>query len=376
LLIPVLADTPFFQELNFEFGGRMSDYNTTGTSWTYKALADWAVNDWLRFRGGYNRAERAPNIGELFLARSRPSASTTRGDVCSRLNPFGFSANPAVNASNAAAVEGTCRALMNAAGADAINLYYGPVGGPCRRRAPQRSPSRSPTLVGNPNLVPEKADTWTAGFVDPVADRRAGRCRACACRSTGTTSRSRTRSAPRRSARCSSSASIRRSTRQSREPTSLARPPRRRAERAAVTLAEPFCQLLPRNRPGQLGNVLITYANTGRVHLQGIDAQLDWGIDVGPGTFTVNSVFNYQIDFESSALYPQLPLIDYVGTTGSAGERPEPERVRVSCADHAQGYSWDASGSRCSWQYLPRASRMRRSHRPGGTPNTNPGLAD
>ena len=61
----------------------MSDYSTTGTSWTYKALLDWAVNDWLRFRGGFNRAERAPTIGELFLTAQQTFGFNGAGDVCS-----------------------------------------------------------------------------------------------------------------------------------------------------------------------------------------------------------------------------------------------------------------------------------------------------
>jgi iron complex outermembrane receptor protein len=40
----------------------MSDYNTTRMSYTYKILGDWKVTNWMRLRGGYNRAERAPNI--------------------------------------------------------------------------------------------------------------------------------------------------------------------------------------------------------------------------------------------------------------------------------------------------------------------------
>ena len=68
LLIPVVADVPFIQQFDLSLGGRMSNYSTTGTSYTYMVNGDWQVNDWLRIRGGYNRAERAPNIGELFLA--------------------------------------------------------------------------------------------------------------------------------------------------------------------------------------------------------------------------------------------------------------------------------------------------------------------
>ena len=87
----------------------------------------------------------------------------------------------------------------------------------------------------------------------------------------------------------------------------------------AAAAATQFCQNVPRNQTGQLGNVFTTYVNNGRFHLQGIDAQLDWAADVGPGTLSVNLVANYLFDFESSAL-PTLPLVDYVGSFGPGGE--------------------------------------------------------
>ncbi|NLG54298.1 MAG: TonB-dependent receptor, partial [Rhodococcus sp.] len=158
LLIPVLADIPFIQELNLEVGGRVSDYSTTGTSYTYKVLGDWSVNDWLRFRGGYNRAERAPNIGELFLSAQQTFGVNLAGDPCSLANPMSWSANPA-NA-NGANVQAVCRILMQQSGnAAADSQYYGGV------QDPGTFGFAFPTLVGNPNLVPEKADTWTAGVV-------------------------------------------------------------------------------------------------------------------------------------------------------------------------------------------------------------------
>src|SRR5690606_4085214 len=124
LLIPVLADIPMVQELNLEIGGRMSDYSTTGTSWTYKVLGDWSVTDWLRFRGGYNRAERSPNIGELFLAPQQTFGVNNVGDVCAVANPASYSANPTTN-SNAANVQAMCRLLMNASGdPDADDFFY------------------------------------------------------------------------------------------------------------------------------------------------------------------------------------------------------------------------------------------------------------
>jgi outer membrane receptor protein involved in Fe transport len=138
----------------------------------------------------------------------------------------------------------------------------------------------------------------------------------------------------------------------------------------AVTASQnQYCQLLPRNPTGQLGNVQITYANSGRVHLQGIDAQLDWGMDVGPGTVSLNVVGNYQIDFESSSLYPQIPLIDYVGTTGPGENGLNPNVFEWRFLTNL-GYSWDAWRIGLQWQYYSGLEDGGEAAAP--TPNTAP----
>ena len=48
----------------------ISDYSTGFTTDTYKAGLDWAPVDALRFRASYQRAVRAPNVGELFSSQS------------------------------------------------------------------------------------------------------------------------------------------------------------------------------------------------------------------------------------------------------------------------------------------------------------------
>ncbi len=67
LLIPLLKDLPFIKSLTLEPGWRYSDYSIGEKVETYKVMADWAVTDWVRFRGGVQRANRAPNIAELFM---------------------------------------------------------------------------------------------------------------------------------------------------------------------------------------------------------------------------------------------------------------------------------------------------------------------
>src|SRR5690606_33630143 len=99
-LVPVLSGVRAVQQLELEIGARYSDYNTTGGSNTYKVLADWRVNDGLRIRGGFNRAERAPNVAELFLAAEQTFAVASGGDVCSINNAQPWSANPVRNPEN------------------------------------------------------------------------------------------------------------------------------------------------------------------------------------------------------------------------------------------------------------------------------------
>lgn len=304
LLIPILADTPGFHELNLELGGRISDYSTTGTSYTYKALADWRVTDWFRIRGGYNRAERAPNIGELFLSAQQTFGFNTTGDLCSSSNPLSFSANPA-NA-NGNAVRAVCEVLMDQTGdLTAKDFFYleNPPGTFVNGAASTATFGFAfPTLVGNPDLKPEVADTWTAGLVinspfsgalsnlrlsldwwrievnDAIGPQTVG-------------------------------LALRNCLDANLNPLVLTD-----ANAAANTN---FCQNVPRNaQNGGLGNVKTTYANNGRFIVSGIDAQIDWSTELGGGQLGLNVILNYLIDFKSAEI-PTDPLIDYVGTFGS-----------------------------------------------------------
>jgi len=76
--IPLVSDRPFFQELSFGAGYRYSHYEVPGNAAapngnsfntdTYKFEGDWAPIRDIRFRASYNRAVRAPNVSELFVA--------------------------------------------------------------------------------------------------------------------------------------------------------------------------------------------------------------------------------------------------------------------------------------------------------------------
>jgi len=352
LLIPVLADLPLIKKLELNVGARTSDYNTTGNAFTWKAMADWEVTDWLRLRGGYNKAVRAPNVAELYLAPQQTFTAAGGGDVCRLNNTLAWSANTATN-SNAANVRAVCTILMNRNDTTArrtSDVFYGDpqfynAAGPA---------FAFPTLVGNATVKPEKAKTWTLGAVI---------------------------SAP------SDSEWLRRlrlsvdyyniSVDDAIGPLTLDT-----AQRACFdptfnplitsnpTAAAATASCLAVGRvtgDGALGNVQVTYLNNGRFRTQGIDAQLDWAFPVGPGSVSLNSVFNYLLTLKSAPLPASAgaagQLVEYAGTLGPAGSNAIAENGLNPGAFrwkmfNTLGYTVGPVSVALQWQHLPSAKSI------------------
>jgi outer membrane receptor protein involved in Fe transport len=63
--LPFVRDKPFFEELNLSAAGRVSSYGgSIGTVLTYNVNVEWSPIRDIRFRAGYGRAVRAPNVSE------------------------------------------------------------------------------------------------------------------------------------------------------------------------------------------------------------------------------------------------------------------------------------------------------------------------
>jgi outer membrane receptor protein involved in Fe transport len=139
--IPLLADAPFAQSLTLDLAYRWSDYTTSGSTSTYRVGADWQAADRVRFRAGYNRAVRAPNVTELFIAQNLGLWAGV--DNCSTANPV-YSAAQCANTGVTPAQYGN----ITRSPADQYNAVYG----------------------GNPALDPEEADTLTFGIVTDITD--------------------------------------------------------------------------------------------------------------------------------------------------------------------------------------------------------------
>lgn len=150
LLVPVVRDAFFAKELSLNLGFRHSDYKVSGGVDTYKISADWGLTDWLKLRGGYARAVRAPSVGELFTATTNglfnlgAPGSLGSGDPCDVRGAYR-------NGADAAQVRTLC--LAQGIPAAVIDSF-------------QNTVSRTPfTTSGNLDLTPETADTYSIGAV-------------------------------------------------------------------------------------------------------------------------------------------------------------------------------------------------------------------
>lgn len=92
--VPVLADKPFFQNFTLSAAGRVTNVKavsgidgrsaSSNGNWTYKLLANWQINDWLRLRSTFGTSYRAPALFEQFLGSQASGARQRNVDPCVR----------------------------------------------------------------------------------------------------------------------------------------------------------------------------------------------------------------------------------------------------------------------------------------------------
>ena len=143
LRLPIAHSQPAFYDLTTDIGYRYSNYNTTGTTNTYKFEVQYAPIRDARLRFSFDRAIRAPNLIELFLAPSYgqeavlgtdPCAGTPTATLvqCERtgVTPAQYAVNPVTG----------------------VNSITQCVSGQCGQ-----------VIEGNTQLKPEIANTWSIG---------------------------------------------------------------------------------------------------------------------------------------------------------------------------------------------------------------------
>ncbi|TCO77888.1 TonB-dependent receptor domain-containing protein [Chromatocurvus halotolerans] len=139
--VPLIAGAPMVEELTAKGAFRYSDYDLdqVGTKWTYFTGLDWALNDQVAFGVQFQRAIRAPSVGEAFGGQRQFAIQAT--DPC---------------ATPGAASDPTVRDLCIASGVPAAN-----VGTP----AVQPNQEVPGIFGGNPDLDAEESDTYTVSLI-------------------------------------------------------------------------------------------------------------------------------------------------------------------------------------------------------------------
>jgi len=145
--VPIVADKTLIKSLSVTGGLRTTDNNIFGDNETWKLALDWSINDWARFRGGFQHAVRSPNIAELYQPQVNNFPTFTAQDPC---NATGAIAAQYRNGPNAAQVQALCAAQSSVAAGGTFVQPFGQARG---------------ITGGNPNLSPEKADSYSVGFV-------------------------------------------------------------------------------------------------------------------------------------------------------------------------------------------------------------------
>lgn len=349
LAVPLVRDRKFVQSFEIDPGFRYSDYNTVGTENTYKFLLDWTVNDRLRFRGGKQVATRAPNVTELFTPKGG-SELVFGGvvDSCAYYpiqtpiwgnrpeNPNRF--NLQTLCQELMVREGAPTTLYEPGTASADSYNYNVFGGMTF------FPASIGVTEGNLNLESESADTFTFGAVlsfdsvtvaidwykielenaigTPGHDTIYQQCldpefNPLVASAPGTYTG------------------------------------------AELAAGNPFCALIQREyvggaplTPGNFGadrKFSAQYINQGGLKSEGIDLQVNYGVDIGSrGTLNLSAQATV-LDVYSESPFPGAPFIDYTGTTQNSSY----DWQTLTSLNYAQG-PWSLG---LRWQHLPSIDR-------------------
>ncbi|MFT3727969.1 MAG: TonB-dependent receptor [Terricaulis sp.] len=265
--IPLISEQPFAYYLGLEGGYRRSNYSSVGAVDTWKIGGEYAPTNWLRFRGVYNEATRAPSVFELFQ----------NGDQ-------GFPAFQDPCRDNAG--NGIPDLNENASPTDDVSVAQcvADKGTPYAAGTPFAATNSQVQAFafGNPNLQPETADTYTVGFVlqpdwFPVGDLRASVDYyhidlANAIISEG------------------------------------AQFWLNQCYTASINSAA-ACGRVTRDGTGQVTSVITSVANASSEVTSGLNVQVDWSIPIGPGQLTLNELYSKIDEFSINGQ-------DFAGTTG------------------------------------------------------------
>lgn len=320
--VPLLADKPFVRELGIGGAIRFSDYSVTGSVTSYEMDARWKPVDALLIRGSYQRAVRAPNIGELFSPQTGTqlvigTPPSALGDPCDVRST-------ARTGTNGAQVAALC--VAQGIPQAAISSYTFP------------TTATGQLVSGNTNLTPERADTFNVGFVlnSPIE---------------GGLFSDITLSVD------YYNISVKNVISTVPGLTVLSKCFNLDGSNPSYDASNLYCGLLVRDSGGQLTSVATPYLNLGAVKTDGVEAQVNWTVPARflggeSGRLFVNSAVGWLNKYKLQLL-PGAAYLDYTGiSNGAAGVSSLPPRATPKWkAVTSFGYRSDGGTLGLRWRY-------------------------
>ncbi|MCD9029556.1 TonB-dependent receptor [Luteimonas sp. BDR2-5] len=305
-LVPLLYDRPLAHALDLGLGYRYSDYDVSGGVDTYKLDFNWALTPGLRLRGGYQRAVRAPSVGELYVAAETESNSyglvaNGQGDQCEAGSPLRSGAN-------AAAVEALC--LAHGVPAALLDSYI------------DTQRESLATRAGNTGLSPERADTYTVGVVWTPEDT--GFSLAADWFDIKVEDVIGTLTSAQVLAACFN----------------------QDGSNPDYSVDNFYCAQIARNADtGRIDNIDKPTFNMGSLRTSGVDVQLDWQRELGnAGRLSAGSVLSWVDRYETQSVSGG-PVYDYAGTVGTLPTWKATSTVRYAQGPGSIGLRWRYLGA-------------------------------
>ena len=310
--VPLLVDRPGVRMLETVVGYRHSDYDSAGGADSYKAELLYQPVEPVRLRSSFQHAVRAPSVYELYLPRLPWNFEGFQEiiDPCD-------ARSDRRSEPDAAQVEALCVAQGIAAEfiadfEDADNIAKGFVG-------------------GNPDLDPEEADTLTFGVVltSPFQSRWLDRMQVSLDW-----------------------------YRIEIEDAIVTVPFDEFIERCfdpthnpAFETANQWCSMFSRDpEDGGIVDAFEIFRNSEGFKTSGVDLQLDWRFDLGPGELGLNWLLSYLDSFEQLEA-PGIPPRDLAGTAG-----PSASFIGLSLPEwkwsFGLSYVWQDLTLDARWRYI------------------------
>ena len=137
--LPILRAAPFAEDLTLNLSGRLSNYDSYGSSETYKISANWQITPEYRIRASHGTSFRAPALYELYLGAQVGYSGQSAVDPCYDYTDSGVDTE----------IQTACAAL-------GIPAQYTAVGG---------SSAAVSSIGGAGYLEAETADSFNVGFI-------------------------------------------------------------------------------------------------------------------------------------------------------------------------------------------------------------------